>query len=199
MDDEDAWFTCLYTEMHPRVLGYALRRVARDQATEATDETFVIAWRRRKDLPEPVLPWLLVTVRNLIGEEVRKGRRRDAITMELVRCAEETVQSGADSVVVERMTVLAALAQLTSSDREALMLTVWDGLNHRQAAVVAGCSTMAFTVRLHRARRRFAAALERLDGIRDRSDDLQQRTGTERPAPSASSPVVDEPGSRRYR
>ncbi|MFE9203851.1 RNA polymerase sigma factor [Micromonospora sp. NPDC007230] len=199
MEDEDAWFTCLYTEMHPRVLAYAVRRIAADQAVEVTDETFLIAWRRRKDLPEPALPWLLVTARNLIGEQLRKGQREDAIAVELARCAKKTSPSGADAVVVERMTVLAALAQLADQDREALILTVWDGLGHRQAAAVAGCSTMAFTVRLHRARRRFAAALEQIDGRRDSGGERQRRSGHGQATLTVGSTTVDDEEIRGYR
>ena len=39
------------------------------------------------------------------------------------------------------------------------MLVAWDGLDHRDAATVVGCSTSAFTVRVHRARRRLARQL----------------------------------------
>lgn len=65
--------------------------------------------------------------------------------------------------VVERLTVLSALARLTDRDRDVLMLTAWDGLGTQEAARVAGCSTTAFGVRVHRARRRFTAALHELD------------------------------------
>lgn len=66
---------------------------------------------------------------------------------------------GADEVALERVTVLRALLQLSAEDREALMLSVWDGMSYRSAAKVVGCSTAAFGVRLHRARRRLAAGL----------------------------------------
>ena len=39
------------------------------------------------------------------------------------------------------------------------MLVAWDGLEHRAAATVMGCSTTAFTVRVHRARRKLKVAL----------------------------------------
>jgi predicted DNA-binding protein (UPF0251 family) len=55
--------------------------------------------------------------------------------------------------------VAAALAGLAERDREALMLVAWDGLEHRVAATVMGCSTGAFTVRVHRARRKLERAL----------------------------------------
>jgi RNA polymerase sigma-70 factor (ECF subfamily) len=55
--------------------------------------------------------------------------------------------------------VLAALATLPANDQEALRLTEWEELDQATAARVAGCSTTAFKVRLHRARRRLARAL----------------------------------------
>jgi len=163
MDAEHTWFAGLYTEFHPRVLAYAMRRVAGDVAREVADETFLIAWRRRSDLPDRPLPWLLVTARNVIADQVRRGTRQDAIALELARCSESVHAVGADAAAVERVTVLRALERLPSRDLEALMLTVWDGLAYREAAVMARCSTAAFAVRLHRARRRLAAAMGDLD------------------------------------
>ena len=52
-----------------------------------------------------------------------------------------------------------AQASLGTRNREALMLVAWDGLEHRDAARVMGCGTGAFTVRVHRARRRLARTL----------------------------------------
>jgi RNA polymerase sigma-70 factor (ECF subfamily) len=53
----------------------------------------------------------------------------------------------------------AALATLSERDREALTLVAWDGLEHRVAASVMGCSTGAFTVRVHRARQKLERSL----------------------------------------
>lgn len=166
MGEDEARFTRLYERFYPRVLAYAARRVASDQAREVADETFLIAWRRLTDIPDSVLPWLLVTARNIISDHARRGRRRDALVVELARCSEEMGQQGqpgADVIAVEGITVLGALAQLSNRDREALMLTVWDGLTSREAARATGCSPATFAVRLHRARRRLAAELEQLD------------------------------------
>jgi RNA polymerase sigma-70 factor (ECF subfamily) len=61
--------------------------------------------------------------------------------------------------VAQRAVVLAALATLGENDREALRLIAWDGLTSKAAAEVLGVTKIAFGVRLHRARRRFSAAL----------------------------------------
>lgn len=162
MGEEQTSFTRLYERFYPQVLAYMLRRLAPDQARDVTDETFLVAWRRRADLPDDPLPWLLVTAKNTMADELRRNRRQDAIRLELVRCARGT-QPGADVAALERITLLTALAELPLQDRELLMSTVWDGLTAREAARLVNCSTATFAVRLHRARRRLAAALARLD------------------------------------
>jgi RNA polymerase sigma-70 factor (ECF subfamily) len=62
--------------------------------------------------------------------------------------------------VIERETALAAIAALPERDLEILALVNWHGLDPRQAAKVMGCSVPALAVRLHRARRRLARALD---------------------------------------
>jgi RNA polymerase sigma-70 factor, ECF subfamily len=157
-------FTRIYRETHPRVLGYALRRTSPDLAREAAAEAFLIAWRRLPHVPEPALPWLLVVARNVLADQRRGGRRADALLTEVERLTRTAIGHDPSDDVVERSVVLQAVAALADTDREALVLTVWDGLGHRDAAKVAGCSIGAFAVRLHRARRRLRTELDRLDG-----------------------------------
>ncbi|MDN5855804.1 MAG: ECF-type sigma factor, partial [Actinomycetia bacterium] len=112
---------------------------------------------------DAALPWLLVVARNVISDQHRRGRRQDALAAEIANAAAGLSEPGPDAAVVERITVLTALAQLSISDREVLFLTVWDGLSNGDAATVAGCSAATFAVRLHRARRRLADALQQFD------------------------------------
>ena len=69
------------------------------------------------------------------------------------------VAPGADHDVVERDSLLRALAGLSDLEREALLLVAWDGLCARDAATVAGCTVRAFEVRLSRARARLTRAV----------------------------------------
>jgi DNA-directed RNA polymerase specialized sigma24 family protein len=55
--------------------------------------------------------------------------------------------------------VLAALGRLSESQREVLRLAAWEGMDARRAGAVLGCSPAAYTLRLHRARRRLAKEL----------------------------------------
>ncbi len=56
--------------------------------------------------------------------------------------------------------MIAALADLTDLEREALLMVAWDGLTNTQAAQVAKCSVRAFEVRLSRARARLSRTMQ---------------------------------------
>jgi RNA polymerase sigma-70 factor, ECF subfamily len=157
--DDQTRFTELYREYHPRVLAYAARRLRSDQAQDVAEETFLIAWRRLADLPAAPLPWLLVTARNVLHDQYRADQRDRALLTEIERLI-VVAADDVDDTVLERLTVLSALARLPEPDREVLMLTVWDGLSHRDAARHVGCSAATFAVRVHRARKRLAVALD---------------------------------------
>lgn len=145
-----------------RVHAYALRHVDPDTAAEVLSDTFLVAWRRIAEVPADPLPWLLVVARNTIRNATRTTIRQRSLTQALTRVAELTrpVTAAAEEVALEREAMLRALATLTATEREALLLTAWDGLTAAEAARVAGCTAGTFQVRLHRARRRMRAAYD---------------------------------------
>ncbi|MCR6688730.1 RNA polymerase sigma factor [Cellulomonas sp.] len=157
-------FSELWDRYAPRIQAYALRHVDRDEAPEILAETFLVAWRRLVDVPGEPLPWLLVVARNTIANHHRSRHRARVLADELMRLQLVAAPgpSPADGVA-ERDAQLRALAALTTTEREALLLVAWDGLAPAQAALVAGCSTSAFKVRLHRARRRLDSTLQQGD------------------------------------
>ena len=55
-----------------------------------------------------------------------------------------------------------ALARLAPGDQEVLRLTAWEELGIDEVAVALGCGRRAATMRLHRARRRLRAEIDRL-------------------------------------
>ena len=149
-------FSRLFDEHYDALTRFAARSVGPADAQDVVADTFLVAWRRRYDIPRDSLPWLIGVARNVLFQQYRASARRVALTAEL----EATRRMAADpEQVVERQWVLRALAGLSASDRELLVLTAWEGLSPRQAAVVIGCSSATLRVRLHRARHRFAAAL----------------------------------------
>lgn len=154
-ESQRAAFAAMFTDLSPRVFAYARRQCDGALAQDVVSETFLVAWRRRADVPAEPLPWLLVVARNLIANTRRGQLRRDQLAETVARLAHVAGPgTGADHEVVERDSMLVALAELTELEREAVLLVAWDGLPNRDAARVAGCSTRAFEVRLSRARAR---------------------------------------------
>ncbi|MGH2865149.1 MAG: RNA polymerase sigma factor [Solirubrobacteraceae bacterium] len=148
-------FEELFRENYEAVSRYVARRLPPDDVQDVVSETFIVAWRRRAELRGDPLPWLLSVARRLAANHLRGQARRRALSGLL---GEQPHQSLAGEPE-HGSRVGAALEALSERDREALMLIAWDGLDHRAAASVMGCSTTAFTVRVHRARRRLKRSL----------------------------------------
>lgn len=145
----------------PRVRAYARRHTTTDECDDVVQETFLIAWRRRTELPADPLPWLLVVARNILSTRRRSGRRADQLWLAAARDLWRMPDHASpETAVLERERHLAALATCTRPEREALLLVAWDGLSAADAAAVAGCSPRAFAVRLSRARARLSRALD---------------------------------------
>ncbi|MDO8150007.1 RNA polymerase sigma factor [Isoptericola sp. b408] len=160
-DDAAARLAALWTDHAVRVHAYLLRHTDPDTAQDLLSETFLVAWRRVDDVPEDALPWLLVVARNQRRSTARAHVRRRRLDDELTRLqAAAPADDTPEHLATERDTLLRALAILTEREREAILLVAWDGLTPTQAADVAGCSTAALHVRLHRARRRLKAAVD---------------------------------------
>jgi DNA-directed RNA polymerase specialized sigma24 family protein len=53
-----ARLSALFRQHAVDVRSYASRRVGPDDAQEIVAETFLVAWRRIDDVPDPALPWL---------------------------------------------------------------------------------------------------------------------------------------------
>jgi RNA polymerase sigma-70 factor (ECF subfamily) len=158
-DDAAERFELLYRQHFRAVLRYTLARLEPESAKDATAETFLIAWRRLPDVPDDPAPWLFAVARKVIAGQRRSHSRREALRGRLAADAGQAGPGEIGEGVAQRAVVLTALARLNENDREALRLIAWDGLSSKAAAEVLGVTRLAFGVRLHRARRRFSAAL----------------------------------------
>ena len=160
MDDFDrrAALERLFATHAGAVRAYARRRVDPAAADDAVSEVFVIAWRRLDDVPPDPLPWLLACARRVLLHQQRRRGRDVALQTRL------TAMPRAEASVSRDGSLAQAFSALSEQDRELLLLIAWEGLDTAQAAHVLGCSRNALAVRLHRARKRFAAALRIADG-----------------------------------
>lgn len=152
----------MYRMSEPRLLAYALRRAPPEQAKDAVADVLLAAWRRFDELPDDPLPWLIEATRKTLANQRRSAQRSTALAE---RIAQEPtrVDFVPDVDSREAEVVQAALARLRPSDRELLTLIAWEELTPSQAARSLRCSAVALRVRLHRARRRFAAALAEVE------------------------------------
>ncbi len=148
----------LFDEHGAAVRAYALRRIDPASADDTVSEVFVVACRRLDEVPPDALPWLLACARRVLANQYRSARRRLALVDRLSSVAGEVDEASDAALGAKRL--LRALDSLSDGDRELLMMIAWEGLEPARAAAALECSRATLAVRLHRARRRLAAALE---------------------------------------
>jgi RNA polymerase sigma-70 factor, ECF subfamily len=150
-------FDQLYRAHRDDVWRY-LRRRAASEPEDLTTEVFLVAWRRRSELPDAPLPWLYGVARRVLANHRRGGERRGALAERAGAHAAPAEPDPAEAYGV-RDELARALAQLSAADRELVLLVAWEGLSVREAATALGCRAGTAAVRLHRARRRLDTAL----------------------------------------
>jgi RNA polymerase sigma factor (sigma-70 family) len=152
----DACFRAHYSE----VLAYALRRLGeRGTAEDVASQTFAVAWRRLDNLPQDPLPWLFGIARHVIRNETRSARRRSRLLARIGGADASVVAADHADSAAEASAVTTALRRLSENQREVLRLAAWEGLDAHRGGEALGCSPAAYTLRLHRARRRLAKEL----------------------------------------
>jgi RNA polymerase sigma-70 factor, ECF subfamily len=147
----------LYGDHAGAVLAYALRRTTAANAEDVVAEVFLVAWRRVEDVPADARVWLLGVARRALANQ-RRGQTRQSAVRERLATDLPASAPSADADPADEG-VLRALATLREDDREALLLLGWEELSHSEAARVMGIRARTFSVRAHRARKRFALAL----------------------------------------
>ena len=153
--DDDQFGTIV--RQHSSAIGNYLRRrlypLSASDLDDLVEETLIVAWKRRDDIPRDAeLPWLIGVARNVLRNARRAKYRRNSLESTMKARAD---QSSAEDFVVADATVREALARLTDDDREILMLNAWDGLDIHALAVTLAVSTNVAAVRLTRAQSRF--------------------------------------------
>jgi RNA polymerase sigma-70 factor (ECF subfamily) len=161
-DERQRRFEAAYAAHHGPILGYVLRRTSNpDDAADVIAETFLTAWRRLDDMPpDPQARlWLYGVARRVLANHHRGQRRAAALAGRLRADLAAAYQP--PEFTGELAQIAEAFRGLAGPERELLALAAWEGLDHGQIAVVLACSRNAVRIRLHRARKRFAAELAR--------------------------------------
>lgn len=157
---DERWFSSVYAAHFPDIVRYGLRRLGDlESSTELAQEVFMVAWRRRDQVPDRSLPWLYGVARRRLANEWRARRARPApLPLEPDAIPQSPAATRPESVVA-LADLSAALATLSDLDQEILRLVGWEQLTVVEVAAALECSRTAAAVRLHRARRRLSAAL----------------------------------------
>lgn len=174
-DDPARAFRALYEGTHLQVLAYCLRRTSsRDAAMDAASETYVVAWRKFEQVSsiphDERLLWLFAVARRVLANQNRSVRRQDRTAARIAGLGDVELASPEREAIdhEDRTRVLDALSTLRPDEQELLRLEAWEGLSAEQLAEYFGCSQSAVYVRMHRARKRLAAAYERTNRRRHR-------------------------------
>lgn len=132
---------------------YLLNRHRPGDSLDAEDllaEVFTIAWRRFEDIPsEAEIAWLIGVARNRLMNLRSKQSRRSRLNATLRPPADSP--SAEDEVVAENA-LTEAIEGLPRAEREAFMLSVWEGLSPHELGIVLGITQNAASIRLSRAK-----------------------------------------------
>jgi RNA polymerase sigma-70 factor, ECF subfamily len=136
-----------------------------DRADDLVQETLVKAWSNIGTFVEGtnLRAWLFTILRNIYYSEYRKRRREvaDPDGTFAAKLATAPAQSGHMDLLDFR----AALQQLPSDQREALILIGASGLSYEEAAGICGCAIGTMKSRVNRARSRLAEMLSITSGM----------------------------------
>lgn len=160
----DITFEEFYRSNYTSVLRYVERRIDPDRAADVCAECFAVAWKKYADEQTRTLPWLYKTAHNLVGNAYRKRARQQKLLARLQ--SEARLDTPSDTGVELHH----ALASISANDREALLLTYWEGLNAREVGQVLGCSEQAAWKRISRAKKSLRTQLMDL-GIPERKEE----------------------------
>jgi RNA polymerase sigma factor (sigma-70 family) len=145
------------------VFRYLARRAGPPAAEDLLSEVFIAALSASSRVMAhdsgSALPWLYGIGLNVLHRHFRQQQPARGVTRDF-GMDWDAVDDRLDAWA-ERGRLRAALAAVTDSDRELLLLVGWEGLSQAEAATALGISPGAARVRLHRARKRALSALEK--------------------------------------
>ena len=154
----------LYERHALPVFRYLARRAGPSAAEDLLSEVFIAALSAssRVEVHDSgsALPWLYGIALNVLRRHFRDQRPTPGTTGD-PGLDWDAVDDRLDARA-ERGRLNAALAGLSESDRELLLVVAWEGLTHAEAAAALGISPGAARTRLHRARRRALKTLREL-------------------------------------
>ncbi len=158
-------FTTLFNRHYTAIHAYAYRLcLCSAEAEDVAQETFIQAARSLTSFRREASfkNWLFSIATNRTRDRLRKRRQRDRLDSALAnQPAHEAIDhvSLAAGALDSQRAVQAALANLTTDQREAITLVYYENLNHAEAARVLGCAESTVSWRLFRAKTKLRKTL----------------------------------------
>jgi RNA polymerase sigma factor (sigma-70 family) len=156
----------LYERHALPVFRYLARRAGPSAAEDLLSEVFIAALSASSRVVAhdsgSALPWLYGIALNVPRGYFRQRQPAHGAARDLGPDW-DAVDDRLDARA-ERARLRAALADLSESDRELLLVVAWEGLTYAEAAAALGISPGAARTRLHRARRRALKTLQETRG-----------------------------------
>jgi RNA polymerase sigma factor (sigma-70 family) len=152
----DAALAELFDRYAPAVSRYAWTLAgSRSDAAELVQDTFVTVWKnsRRIQINDSVLPWLLVTCRNLARNLARKHAREHSTQLSDSDLGAGDGFNGSDAREQLRW-VTDEIARLEPIDQQICELCLIEGRPYKEVAELLGTSVGAVKQRVSRARTR---------------------------------------------
>jgi len=163
-------FAAIFDRHAPHIQRYLARRLGREVADDLVAETFLVAFdkRHRYDADRPdARPWLYGIATRLVSQHRRAEVRR--YRLHQAAGPQPDVDSHADRVAADvsaqalRGRLAAALAVLSTADRDVVLLIAWEQLTYEEVATALAIPVGTVRSRLNRARRKVREALSTTD------------------------------------
>lgn len=177
-------FRHIYARHYEKVFGFVARRIGVNDAADTTADVFLraLSIRGRYDTARPdSLPWLYGIAANIVGDRLRRSGRGQRVYLAVIEIDVSAEVSDADDRMVAARVgarLNAALGELSSRDRETLLLFALEGLTYAEIGQVLGIPAGTVGSRISRARRRILELIP----------DLQQITSSEGPQDQEDGP-----------
>ncbi len=153
-------FSQLYTAARGAVYAMALSVLKNSEdASDVTQETFVRVWTSAgmyRPTGSP-MAWMLTIARNLALGKYRQRSR----TAELTEAEWDAIPAQSDTATAEDRAVLqAAMAELSDTERQIVLLHAASGLKHREIASLLDMPLATVLSKYHRTIKKMRAKLE---------------------------------------
>lgn len=149
-------FRDLYDRHHPAIIAYFVRRIGSQDAADAADDVFAVAWRRFDQVPDgddDALRWLYGVAHNVLANRRRANNRGNRLLARLGNQPQLDLLGPEPQVLrnLDSQHVIEALSSLRPQDQELVLMSYWEGLSHAEIGALLGCSKSAVDARMHRA------------------------------------------------